>query len=264
MRFSVEKVTINKTTKTGLSLQVNNTYGLLIHNPLKNNITFSSLQKTSWGTSLQQASLTIEAAIAVPFFLIAVIQLISFLFMYQQNTEHMIKLMQSSKKMSGYAILTEDLMTQAESENLKYIDLFECYTLKPLISLTGDSITCISRARVKTWTGYDNSEGEEQEKYVYVTDNQEVYHTDINCSYLKLSIQKVDNETIHYLINDNQEHYEPCAYCYNNDSNLALYITLESNHYHSDISCPGLTRNIHMVSHSEYDHLPICTRCGGE
>lgn len=100
------------------------------------------------------------------------------------------------------------------------------------------------------------SDGDE-EAYVYVTDYESVYHTTRTCSYLMLTIHEAS------LSYAEKQGYHPCGFCGENCSE-GVYITEEGRSYHSDIHCSGLKRTVYRKKISEVDGLHPCTRCGRE
>lgn len=271
MKPSAGKETINNAKITGLSLQVKKSYGLLIHNPNIRHTTYLKdfRQKVSWNIfSPQKCSLTLETALAYPIFLFAVLQLLSIFLMYRKDTEEMMKLMQSAKIASSYIDTAEDIISEVTGANtelsIECIDLFHCYDASPLVTLTGGQLTCIVRARVRKFDGYNNAQSDNPEKCVYVTENCEVYHTDIHCTHLEISIQETTKEEVTSMHNSKGESYEPCAFCTQSIQGTNCYITEEGNHYHYELTCSGLTRKIRMITYQEAEGLPACSRCGGE
>ena len=272
MRLSVGKDTINNAKKNRFISPGKKSYGLLIHNPnISHVIKFlkKSWQKVSWNiSSSQKCSLTLETALAFPLFLFAVLQLYSIFLIYKKDTEEMMKIMQTSRYAASYVDVTENIIDGITGSEINLssecIDLYYCYDASPLISLTGEQLVCIVRARMRKFNGYDNIQNEEQEKCVYVTENRDVYHVSIHCSYLQLSIQETTVNEISSLHNSEGENYKPCAYCTGSDSGTTCYITEDGNHYHYDLTCSGLTRKISMVTYQEAEDLPACSRCGGK
>ncbi len=98
-------------------------------------------------------------------------------------------------------------------------------------------------------------EKNDDEKYVYITENKEVYHVSRLCSYLMLTTRPCSlNEA-------KRSGYRPCAFCDITDSET-IYITDYGNCYHSDKMCSGLKRTVNRVKLSETGGVPACTRCG--
>ena len=91
--------------------------------------------------------------------------------------------------------------------------------------------------------------------YVYITDNMEAYHTSRSCSHLNLYIECSTLERA------KEMGFKKCSFCGNKMGDI-VYITKEGDCYHKNISCLGLTRNVHRVRLSEVGGMPPCQRCG--
>ncbi len=121
-------------------------------------------------------------------------------------------------------------------------------------------------SRFKTYTIkqriYDGrgkaSEGEaddKDERYVYITDNKEVYHESRSCTYLTLSIHGASVSEAKSLS------YTPCEYCGKNSADY-VYITDEGSKYHTGMHCSGLKRTVYRIKKSDAAGIPPCSRCG--
>lgn len=136
------------------------------------------------------------------------------------------------------------------------------YTLLPI-----PKVKSVLRARVRAWTGRDGNgstsqeEGENQEETVLITETGTVYHTDENCTYLKLSIRRVDRAAISGLRNRSGAKYHACERCGGGGS--SVFITDYGDRYHSSVSCSGLKRTIKRVPVSEVKNRRRCSKCGG-
>lgn len=101
-------------------------------------------------------------------------------------------------------------------------------------------------------TGCNN----EQNSYVYITEEASVYHTTRSCTHIDLSISAVSDKQL----GSQYEDLSACEYCTSVYSG-EIYITDEGNRYHYSLSCPGLKRTVYRVKKSETS-LPACERCG--
>lgn len=100
----------------------------------------------------------------------------------------------------------------------------------------------------------DGSSGEEDDVYVYVTDNQSVYHVTRSCTYLALRIHTSS------LQKAKEDGYEGCSFC-GNACGETVYVTEEGNCYHSRLTCSGLKRTVYRKKLSEVGGLGACSRC---
>ena len=93
-----------------------------------------------------------------------------------------------------------------------------------------------------------------EDVYVYVADNQEVYHTSRLCTYLKLSITNVSVDAA------KERGYENCHLC-GHDTGENVYVTEYGNRYHTSLNCSGLKRTVHRVKKGDVKGLNECSRC---
>lgn len=124
-----------------------------------------------------------------------------------------------------------------------------------------EGITCKESIKVKAWTGYEKEFlGSEKEEIVYITETGIVYHRDYHCTYLDLSIQMVSRNVIEHLRNEGGGKYYPCFIC--GGKGNQVYITNTGNRYHGSVTCSGLKRTVYAVPLSEAIGKGACARCG--
>lgn len=146
------------------------------------------------------------------------------------------------------------------------IELRCTYYVTPFFSLSPETgFLMESTAVARAFTGYDNLAGaslEENEEYVYVTENGTAYHRDRGCHYLDLSIKKVFTGDLAFLRNADGSIYGACPICGDGNSGSIAFITKYGNRYHSDILCSGLRRTIKTIPISEVGDRSPCVKCG--
>ena len=98
---------------------------------------------------------------------------------------------------------------------------------------------------------------------VYGAENGVVYHTEINCTYIRLSISPTSLDQVKNLRNEYGGKYHPCEKCGRHASGV-VFITKDGDRYHSSLECSGLKRTISQVSMEEAGHLRPCPRCSGK
>lgn len=146
------------------------------------------------------------------------------------------------------------------------IDLEVRYQLEiPVLMFRIPVITQEEILRVKGWSGYAGGGwGSSKEEIVYVTDYGIVYHKDMYCTYLELSIHAALPEQIENLRNQSGEKYYACKSC---DSDLEqvqrVFITDYGNKYHTSLDCSGIKRNIYAIPIGDAYGLGGCSKCGG-
>ena len=106
------------------------------------------------------------------------------------------------------------------------------------------------------WEAAETEAAHAEDAYVYVTDNQAVYHTTRQCSYLRLQIRTSALEQA------KQSGYDACAFCGRNVQGTQVYVTNEGDRYHSSLTCSGLKRTVYRKKKSEVAGLAACSRCG--
>ena len=147
------------------------------------------------------------------------------------------------------------------------IDLVMDYKVHPMIPVIGfKEIPVEGRFYGHAWTGYDISmglvtEGTEEEM-VYVTENGEVYHRDVDCVHLKIKVESVDKKDLSHLRNRDGKIYYACEYCGGNVGAGNVFITGYGTRYHTSVSCPGLKRKIYTIPISEVGGKRPCSACG--
>ena len=194
------------------------------------------------------ASLTVEASVVLPIFTMAVLELIGILGMYETYDRTVTGTFESTKTLACVA----DLADALDADVPDTVHLEVPVTLKPAVSLTGLSRTAVIRSLAKTWNGYEI--GTTQQKYVYITDNREAYHTTPHCSYLEVTVREISKA---------EATGQACRLCVKEGYETGhYYVTEDGDCYHVDIGCSSLRRTIYMVSQEEVLDLHPCVRCG--
>jgi hypothetical protein len=147
------------------------------------------------------------------------------------------------------------------------VDLVADYKVHPLVPVIGfQDFEVESRYYGHAWTGYDLAGGfasdELQEEMVFVTENGEVYHRDINCKHLHLSTGSVAFNQIPSLRNNDGSKYYACEYCGEGIGGGSVFITNYGNRYHSTVNCTALKRKIYTIPLSEVGGRGPCSSCG--
>lgn len=145
-----------------------------------------------------------------------------------------------------------------------YILLRANYALRFPVKLLGqqDFLIC-QKTRFRKWTGWHSIFGEsESEKWVYVTEYGQVYHSRMSCPYLDLTIQKISWTELAKKRNGSGKIYDRCERCGEEGEQLqAVYITKYGECYHFSIDCSSLKRTIYQKRLSEVGGMGACTKC---
>lgn len=148
--------------------------------------------------------------------------------------------------------------------NTTIMELSASYQMElPILMFRIPIISHEETIRIKGWTG-DEGQGitGDQNEMVYVTDSGIVYHKDISCTYLELSIRAVSKESVSELRNQSGGVYKECTLCkkYTNMQGN-VYLTNYGDRYHVSLECSGLKRNIYAVPLKDVYGLGGCAKC---
>lgn len=240
-----------------------------------------------------KGSLTIEAAMVLPIFLVSMIALASLINIITANIRLQNCMYEKARELS----ITCDAETEVDCNKIRDEIIAEfgakkwdnCYTLEPqlpIISLlqspkgdyavlsaaykagipfTGDKlyvpVTC--KILFHNWVGYD----EDYHKYdfddviVYVAQNESVYHLDRDCSHISIAVVKTTPEEVVNLRNASGGKYKKCSLCHSSLNDPILYVTKEGDRFHNDRNCSACKRIVRAVRLSEVGELRPCSRC---
>ena len=213
--------------------------------------------------SSHEGSMTVEAAVATPMFLFAILNLLSIILCFGEYSTNLADMHQRAKLLSVHA----HVMEENSDVGNDFITQTKELKLKPIIELMGfETGKTIVQCRVRKWTGYDVTGGNalvEEEEWVYVTPYGESYHRSRECRYLNLKIHAAKIEQIAGYRNKSGEKYYPCQTCVKGGSGVCFY-TEYGNRYHTMPNCSALKRTINTVKLSEVGNRHACSNCGGK
>jgi len=241
------------------------------------------------------ASVTVEAAMAFPLFLFAVLCLIYLLevqaigYSIRHGASHAGKVAAEDVVLLPFANpikMQADIVNFIGAERINrsiisggtggiscfgsYVEgdndeivLVVRYEVKlPVPTFGSPTVKREEELRVKAWTGYVKSTLEsEDDQIVYVTTTGQVYHVSYHCTHLQLSIEFVTAEEAKALRNEGGGIYHPCEKCVFGGMMAGVYITNSGGRYHNSLSCSGLKRTIRAVPLSQVKGLGGCQRC---
>lgn len=204
-------------------------------------------------------NMTVEAALALPLFLFAMLNLLSLLLMFQNFSIEEGKLHQAGRSLS---------VLSYEQKGEEEIRLVKISRVKPLVPIAGfPGAIIVNGCVMHRWIGYDpgkedGTAGTGREEMVYITGSGVAYHRERGCVYLNPSIQLMSREEAQQTVNKSGQRYTPCESC-GGDSPV-VYVTKEGVRFHSTISCGGLRRTIDCVPLSEAlrQGRHACPGCG--
>lgn len=201
---------------------------------------------------LKRGSLTIEAALIVPFFLVILLAFFSYFLQYASAAELKVQAAAEAKK-AGIVLGSVQKTDSGDVTIYKSAKIKEIWEI-PFIKENHVTQKAVCRA----WIGF--TELETEETYVYITQRGSVYHLYNDCTHLDLSIQRVTFAKACSSKNAYGERYRECELC-DTTFGALVYITKEGNCYHSERSCSGLKRTIRQIPLSEVEGRTCCIRC---
>lgn len=157
-----------------------------------------------------------------------------------------------------------DASASTSNWNTGEIQLVVRYQLEiPVLMFRIPAVKREETLRVKGWTGYVSGSGNpSEEQVVYITDYGLVYHQDMYCTYLELSIQAVRVEEIEDLRNQSGGKYYACGSCSKEPCEAGVvYLTDYGDRYHNSLDCSKIKRNIYAVPLKEVYGLGGCSKC---
>lgn len=262
-------------------------------NHIKNMYTL--LFKRAFCSHSLQGSMTIEAAIVVPFVFFVWVACIALSSVVRVHETIQNELTNSAIQLSMAAGIDADLVwsgsmisawygvqnletleaggvehvygfdfSGSQTEEGDWLELKVKYRidlLEGLIPIPG--INMQNRVYTRKWTGGSpgDSHGEMalDSNSVYVTEYGHVYHVDRMCTHIRLKI---------YMVNaDEAKQYTPCGKCADESMQMknTYYVTETGDRYHSHLGCSGLKRTVEQMNKSSAiagGYTP-CSRCGG-
>lgn len=245
-----------------------------------------------------RASLTAEASLALPVFLIAVLVLLKTVDLYRLHGLLTVSLQESARYLSVCAYAVDDAgketyeipetaacIAYAEGkipEEIRksgtvtlmgsrvkggWLELRAVYWPKignRLVPVRSRGITACAKVHLFCGRTEDETENEtgDKKQMVWVTENGSVYHTDSSCSHINLTIQVSSPGSLAWKRNQDGEKYKECEQCIGNGmAGEEVYYTKYGNRYHNSLSCKGLKRKIRLVAFEQAEGLPQCSKC---
>jgi len=221
-----------------------------------------SKRMSSFLLSAMKGSITVEASVAVPVFLFAIINLLSVILLFGEYSSNLSDMHRKAKELAVHAHILEAGMGN------EMIVLTKTQELTPMISFMGfhTSRTMVS-CHARKWTGYDvvNAPGGQMEdEWVYITPSGDAYHRNPNCSYLNPGIYSAVSLQIGEYRNLSGEIYRQCESCKHITLTGICFYTEYGNRYHATLKCSGLKRTINTVPLSEVEGRHLCNKCASQ
>lgn len=267
----------------------------------KSKLTPKCVHNSQYGSSshnyfLRDASLTVEASIIIPIFLIVMMSISSIIYVIYSdirirqaiveeakyramisydNSEYGIEDIKSrvmeriGDKIANSSFVDYEMggidFSESDLSNKEIINITVNYHVKIPYDLIGSHRYHLKeRIVMHTLTGYVNGLNglANGEKIVYVSETGNVYHRNINCSHIRLNIIETTASEVEILRNTEGSKYRSCSICHSSLSDDVIYITSDGARYHNTLMCSGLKRNISAVPLSQVPDRRPCSRCG--
>lgn len=243
-----------------------------------------------------QGSITVEATIAVSLFFFAMMTLASlFEIMYLQTTiksalcsvgkqmaaesyfqplvlsgqmeKRMVELIGEEVLENSYIVGGKDGIDCSRSRSYLTTTIMELqvdYQIElPFLMFRIPILSRSESIRIKGWSGKEGDGidlGENE--VVYMTEHGIVYHSDISCTHLELSIHPVSKEALEEYRNAGGEKYSACLFCKEPEIlQKVVYVTEQGDRYHSTLDCIGLKRTVYTVLKKEIYGIGGCSKC---
>ncbi len=121
-------------------------------------------------------------------------------------------------------------------------------------------ITLSSENTFRKWIGENSSEIKADE--VYVTPTGEVYHNNLNCRSIHLSIKTGSIQEVSALRGKNGQKYYECTRCmWSGENKERIYYTDYGTLYHKNIACSSLKRTIQKIKLEDVGIRRPCSYC---
>ena len=243
-------------------------------------------EKTSRCASFEKkGSLTVEAALVFPLFLFVLTAFLYLFFLVELRAEVGRALTDTGRGLSQTAYFSENAGSLAPSAlamlygQREVKEYLEGRVSAEIIKGGADGISFLGTVwneetsvltlrasfQVTLPPGFSGREGAEEtegSEIVYVTDHGTVYHRDLSCRYLKLSVQQAELDQVDSMRNEDGGKYYPCERCWKEGASV-VFLTESGDRYHQSLNCSSLVRGIHAVRIWETGGRPPCSVCGG-
>lgn len=253
----------------------------------------TKLERASVFTS--KGSLTLEAALVVPVFFFAMLCLVCLLEVISIQTSMANALCSVGKEISQQAYsspmisipgIRQNLIQQFGSEkldkslvaggtmgidcsetvsdwNTAIINLSVKYRIEiPVLLVHIPAIACEETLRVKGWTGdMRDLSGEGKGEIVFITEYGTVYHSNMSCTYLGVSVRGILAQTIKDARNVAGGKYYACESCGKGSHCGILYVSDYGDRYHTSLNCKKIKRNVYAVPLERVQGMGGCSKC---
>ena len=226
------------------------------------------LRRKSHKICRQEGSATVEAALALPLFLIVCVMLLSMVDMTRTYVREEEKLYEQTRKAAVYGVIGSAAGIRGSTD---MVEFYKPYRAAPPLKGPGfRHFLMVNHCKAHIWNGYDNSKGflsEEDPAYVYVTEEGSVYHRRRDCSHLNVTIKSIPPGKMGAQRSEDGSRYYACPICTkgmkkSDLSKMTLYVASYGIKYHVRLTCPNIKRTVYVVPFSQVNGKPACSECG--
>ncbi len=143
------------------------------------------------------------------------------------------------------------------------VEVVVTYTVRPWMAIAGfSSFQMRNIYCAHLWNGYDISPLESPTgTLVYVTEKGSVYHLVRDCTYIDISVNRVEAKALSELKTTEGTTYLPCQICRKPLPQAHYYITREGEVYHYDNHCSSIKRTVFSIPVEEAGAYRPCGKC---
>ena len=134
------------------------------------------------------------------------------------------------------------------------------------VNLFGKSSVAVTQsAASRRWTGSQRG-AEGDSRWVYITPFGTAYHRSSSCRYLDLSVWAAPKGQVQELRNKQGGRYYPCPGCRRTSDGMersTVYVTDYGSLYHQSLDCKNLKRTVYRVPAKSVENRSPCQKCYG-
>lgn len=205
----------------------------------------------------RKGSLTVEASLVCPFFIIAVMALVYIIMWFETAAGIQAELADKARYAADMSVTLYDNESADEAED---IVITKSYKIPHL------PVGVNQKVVTRPYVGVNSINTDKEDIIVYVTRNGTVYHTNRGCTYIKVTCSKVRGDELVLLRNKSGGRYKPCEVCMKDKAEPSedVYVTEYGDRYHSTVRCNRIERNVIAIRMSEVSDMRGCSKCTAE
>lgn len=225
----------------------------------------------------KRASMSVEAAIALPVFVFFSVALLSPIRWLDNQRKAQTEAERICEELSLWAYaeegnyITKEEIQEKDAE--KEVVQYEwSYREKvPFFQIRGSGVEMKVAAQRRKWIGLDGKlreerealeAGELEETMVYVGAGMGRYHLRRDCHYISNQYESLSSDEARTRKTSDGHQLKPCDTCKPDSADSGtVYVTAEGRHYHRSVSCPSMVSYVRRVPLREVAYLGACSYC---